>query len=74
MLGIEQGSDQFHEELGRFLRDEVGLTTEQLGRVFFGNAVRFLGLQPGEQNRNRLEQFYKNNNIWDLFPQLDALA
>jgi len=28
-----------------------------------GNAMKFLGLLPGMQNRTRLESFYTNHNI-----------
>jgi Amidohydrolase len=73
MLGLESGHDRYHVELGNFLRDDVGLSPTQLANIFFGNAVRFLGLRPGDQNRLRLEKFYDDNDIGD-FPQLDALV
>jgi amidohydrolase family protein len=72
MLGLERGNERYHEELGAFLSEDVGLSQKQLGRVFFGNAVRFLGLGPDDQNRERLEKFYQDNNIKALFPKLGA--
>ncbi len=72
MLGREQGNERYHEEIGTFLRDDVGLSSAQLARFFFGNAVRYLGLEPGEQNRERLEQFYRDNKIKDHFPAIDV--
>jgi hypothetical protein len=74
LLGLEAGHQRFHEEIGLFLRDEVHLTKEQLGRVFFGNALRYLGLLPGDQNYVRLKKFYQDNHIEEHFPQLDALV
>jgi Amidohydrolase len=74
LLAREPNHRKYHVRLGRFLADEVGLTGEQLANVFFGNAVRFLGLRPGDQNRARLEKFYHDNNIQDQFPKIDAMA
>jgi hypothetical protein len=74
MLGLEPGHDRYHVALGDFLRHDVGLNAAQLNNIYFGNAVRFLGLQPGDQNRARLEKFYRDNNIQEFFPQIDALV
>ena len=74
MLGLEPGHQRYHLELGDFLRHDVALNAAQLGNIYFGNAVRFLGLQPGDQNRARLEKFYRDNKIEKLFPQIDALV
>lgn len=74
MLGMETGHERYHLALGDFLRHDCALTDAQLGNVYFNNAVRFLGLQQGDQNHARLEKFYRDNNIQQDFPQLDALV
>jgi predicted TIM-barrel fold metal-dependent hydrolase len=74
MLGRETGHARYHVMLGDFLRNDVQLTAAQLDNVYVGNAVRFLGLRPGDQNRERLEKFYDDNNIRPHFPQIDALV
>ena len=74
MLGLEKNNERYHEELGAFLSDDVGLTQKQLNGVFFGNAIRFLGLGPDDQGRARLKNFYGSNNISAMFPKLDAQA
>jgi predicted TIM-barrel fold metal-dependent hydrolase len=74
MLGLEQGHDRYHLALGDFLRNDVQLNGAQLNNIYFANAVRFLGLQPGDQNRTRLEQFYQDTNIQQHFPQIDPLV
>lgn len=38
-------------------------TEAELGDFLGGNSLAFLGLTPGGQNRQRLENFYNNNNI-----------
>jgi hypothetical protein len=36
----------------------------QLAAAFSGrNAAAFLGLRPGERNRDRLDAFYKDNDV-----------
>jgi hypothetical protein len=52
----------------------VQLNAAQLNNIYFGNATRFLGLQPGDQNRERLDKFYQNNNIQQHFPKIDPLV
>lgn len=74
MLGLESGHQRYHVALGDFLRKDVALNAVQLNNIYFGNATRFLGLQPGDQNRARLEKFYRDNNIQNLFPHIDALV
>ena len=74
MLGLESGHERYHVALGDFLRQDVQLNAAQLTNIYFGNAVRFLGLQPGDQNRARLEKFYRDNNIQQFFPQIDAMV
>lgn len=72
MLGLEKNNERYHEELGAFMSEEVGLSQKQMNRLFFGNAVRFLGLGPDDQGRARLKKFYDDNDIADQFPELGA--
>ena len=74
MLGLEQGHERYHVALAKFLTNDVQLNDAQLNNIYFANAVRFLGLRPGDQNRARLEKFYRDNNIQQYFPQVDALV
>jgi predicted TIM-barrel fold metal-dependent hydrolase len=74
MLGREAGHARYHVALGDFLRNDVQLNAAQLNNIYFGNATRFLGLQPGDQNRERLDKFYQNNNIQQHFPKIDPLV
>jgi len=74
MLGLEPGHQRYHLALGDFLRNDVQLNSAQLANIYFSNAVRFLGLRPGDQSRTRLEKFYQDNNIQQYFPQIDALV
>jgi predicted TIM-barrel fold metal-dependent hydrolase len=60
MLGREPGYARYGLTVQDFLRDEICLTPEQLDRVMWGNAMRFLGLEPGQQTRERLLAFYDN--------------
>ena len=73
MLGFEKRYEHHHEEVAQFLHD-AGCLPADIGKVFFGNAVRFLGLGAGDKNRERLEKFYDDNNIRQYFPQFDAMA
>lgn len=74
MLGREPGHERYHIALGDFLRKDVGLNADQLANIYSRNAVRFLGLRPGDKNRERLEKFYQDNNIQPLFPRIDPLV
>lgn len=74
MLGREAGHEHYHVALGDFLRDDVQLDAAQFNNIYFGNAGRFLGLRPGDQNRARLDKFYRDNNIEQHFPQIDLPA
>ena len=42
---------------------QLGLNDAQLKQVFYSNAIRFLGLRAGDQNRQRLEKLYKDNGV-----------
>jgi hypothetical protein len=74
LLAKEPNHRKYHVRLVQFLVNEVGLKPVELARVFFGNAVRFLGLRPGDQNYGRLKDFYHLNNIDGLFPKIEAIA
>ena len=74
MLGLESGHERYHLAVGEFLRRDVGLDGAKLANVYFNNALNFLGLRPGDQNRARLEKFYRDNNIEQHFPAIDALV
>jgi len=52
----------------------VGLGAEDNARQFLsGNAVRFLGLRPGDKTRARLEEWYARHNLDpDLLARFDA--
>jgi predicted TIM-barrel fold metal-dependent hydrolase len=68
MLGIEAGmSDQsitnaykYRSVVDKFLED-VGYSSDERKQIMFRNAVRFLGLAPGEKTHARLTLFYENN-------------
>ena len=74
MLGRESGHERYHVSMAKFLGDKVGLDAVAMNNVFFANAVRFLGLRPGDQARERLEKFYDDNNIQQYFPKVDPLV
>jgi predicted TIM-barrel fold metal-dependent hydrolase len=74
MLGLESGHERYHLAVGEFLRRDVGFDAAQLANVYFNNAINFLGLRPGDQNRARLEKFYRDNNIEQHFPAIDAMV
>lgn len=74
MLGMEKGHERYHVALGDFLRKDVQMNARQLYNIYAGNAVRFLGLEPGGQSRGRLEKFYRDNHIEDQFPKIDPLV
>jgi predicted TIM-barrel fold metal-dependent hydrolase len=73
MLGREPGHERYHITLGDFLRKDVGLDAIKLANIYSGNAIRFLGLRPGDKNRQRLEKFYQDNHIENYFPRIDPL-
>jgi len=74
MLGLESGHQRYHQAVGEFLRRDVGLSGAQLANIYFNNAINFLGLRPGDQNRARLEKFYRDNGIDAEFPAIDAMV
>ncbi len=74
MLGRESGHERYHVAIGNFLRDRVGIDAVRMNNVFLANAVRFLGLRPGDQARARLEKFYSDNKIEKYFPKIDPLV
>ena len=74
MLGLEPGHEQYHLAVGDFLRGDVQLNAAQLANVYLNNAINFLGLRPGDQNRARLEKFYRDRGIEQYFPRIDAMV
>lgn len=58
MLGIEKSYSGYARHVGEFLANDCCLPPEAVERVMFGNAMRFLGLGPGEKSRRRLEAFW----------------
>ncbi|MEH2565676.1 putative TIM-barrel fold metal-dependent hydrolase [Bradyrhizobium sp. AZCC 2289] len=66
MLGKEPRNESFATDIVRFLKSEVGLTLPTMERVLRSNAIRFLGLTPGNATRARLTSFYKRH---DMNPQ-----
>jgi hypothetical protein len=74
MLGREPGHQRYHIALGDFLRKDVGLDAAKLANIYSGNAIRFLGLRPGDKGRERLEKFYQDNHIQQYFPKIDPLV
>jgi hypothetical protein len=60
MTGRANGFDRYADNVESFFK-EVGLTEQQLDNLFYGNAVRFLGLAPAAKPAARLEKFYRDN-------------
>jgi predicted TIM-barrel fold metal-dependent hydrolase len=56
LLGREPGFERFYSMMSRSMADALGVS--DLAGFMCDNAVRFLGLAPGEQTRTRLEAFY----------------
>jgi predicted TIM-barrel fold metal-dependent hydrolase len=57
MTGKAQGAANYVDNVEAFFSD-VGLNERQLDNLFFGNALRFLGLNAGMKSRARLQLFY----------------
>jgi predicted TIM-barrel fold metal-dependent hydrolase len=60
MLGIEPGCDKYYDKMNARIAPALGVTN--LDPLLGGNAVRYLGLAPGQKARMRLETFYTTNN------------
>jgi predicted TIM-barrel fold metal-dependent hydrolase len=60
MAGRAAGFDRYAETVESFFT-EIGLTEPQLDNLFYGNAMRFLGLAPAAKPAARLEKFYRDN-------------
>lgn len=58
MLGREKSADIYTGTLYDFFQTACGLDKERLGRLFVGNAIRFLGLRKADATRARLAAFY----------------
>jgi len=66
MLGKEPRSAEYAVDVIAFLKSEVGIKSQTtMDRVMRFNAVRFLGLAPGNQTRERLVSFYKRYELDD---------
>ena len=63
MLGTSSSYDHFASGLYEYFRTSVGLSADQLSRLFVGNAVVFLGLRRGDPSRKRLLGFYAKNKL-----------
>ncbi|MBU0508927.1 amidohydrolase [bacterium] len=59
----EERYRDMHTEYEDVLRQAGGLTDGEISDFLGGNALRFLGLLPGDQNRQRLAKFYQDHNI-----------
>jgi predicted TIM-barrel fold metal-dependent hydrolase len=63
MVGREPDFPNYTSEVVKFLRDDCQLNEEQLDRIMMANAVRYLGLNPGEKTRKRLTAFYDRHGL-----------
>lgn len=63
MVGREPDFPNYTSVVVKFLRYECELDDQQLDRVMMGNAIRFLGLLPGEKTRQRLTEFYERHDL-----------
>jgi len=54
--------ENFKESYFNILQ-ESGFSDSDIENFFGGNALKFLGLLPGMQNRTRIESFYTIHNI-----------
>ncbi len=63
MLLLEKHSDSYLERFSQII-SELSSDGNNLKNDFFGaNAARFLGLHKGEATRDRLDQFYKDQDM-----------
>ena len=60
MLGIEPGCEKYYDRMNAKIGPALGVTN--LDPLLGGNAVRYLGLAPGQKARMRLEAFYTANS------------
>jgi len=60
MLGIEPGCEKYYDKMNAKIAPALGVTN--LDPLLGGNAVRYLGLAPGQKARTRLEAFYTANS------------
>lgn len=63
MVGREPDFPNYTSEVVKFLRDDCDLDDQKLDRVMMGNAIRFLGLMPGDKTRKRLTEFYERHDV-----------
>lgn len=63
MLAKEREHSRYTEAVEDFLRNDCSLDDAALDRVFFGNAIRKVGLVQSGKARLRLEDWYQRNGI-----------
>jgi predicted TIM-barrel fold metal-dependent hydrolase len=63
MTGIVRKYNDYATLITRFLEKDCGLTPEQMERVLYRNAQRFMGLEEGEKSLQRMRDFYRINNM-----------
>jgi predicted TIM-barrel fold metal-dependent hydrolase len=63
MLGRENAADNFLGTAHAFLSEDCQFTNTQVHQLLYGNAIRFLGLNEGNRNRNRLVEFRTRNGV-----------
>jgi predicted TIM-barrel fold metal-dependent hydrolase len=63
MLGMDPGYGRYIPTMDAFLRNDCHWSDGMVDRAFVTNALRFFGLQPGQQTRRRLLDFYRRNNL-----------
>ena len=55
--------ERFQEAYATVLDEGASYTSEDMDQFLSGNAMRFLGLEEGGKNRQRLAQFYQDQDI-----------
>jgi len=63
MLGLDPAYEGYTSRIYSFFKDECGFNQAMLDRLFYENAIRFLGLRQNDGARKRLLEFYNKNNI-----------
>ncbi len=63
LLGRESKYTSYTTVVYQFLRDDCKFAPDIIEAIFFRNARTFLGLNPGDPTRARLEAFYQANGI-----------
>lgn len=66
MLTVEENADRYLRSFATVidrLEDRLGNKTNLRARFFGQNAAVYLGLQRGQRNRDRLDEFYARNRV-----------